>query len=216
VSWGFKALEAITLPSVTAFVTLDPIHPKGIRPTELRDYYEAAADLALPSSVPQDVRDYFDAVRMLWVHGWFYYPFYTLATVHSGLCVEMALRERFRLEGLTFSQRGGALKKMLEEAVHRRWLVPDGFATLRRRKESENFWAEVEADIDGEKGPPVLAANEQALRLEAGMRRLLDGIRQFRNIRAHPRGLSLRLPGMTYTELQFVTDLIAQLFAPAL
>lgn len=30
--------------------------------------------------------------------------------------------------------------------------------------------------------------------------------------RAHPKGLSLRLPGSTYTELEFVRDLIAQLF----
>jgi hypothetical protein len=211
-SWGFKSLEAITSPSVTAFSTLDPAHPGFLRPTELRDYHEAAAVLSLPASVPECVRGYFDAVRMLWVYGWFYYPFYSLATIHSGLCVEMALKERFQLEGLVLTRETRRLKNLLEEATRRRWIVPDGFTTIRRRKENENFWLEMDADIDDEAPGPKLDIVEQESRLEEGMQRLLDNMREFRNRGAHPTALPLRLPGMTYTRLEFARDLIAQLF----
>lgn len=212
-SWGFKPLEAITQPGVTAFVTLDPDHPEGLRPTELRDYYEAAADLKLPDSVPEAVREYFDTVRMLWVYGWFYYPFYSVATVHTGLCVEIALKERFRSEGIPLSRKSRTLEKMLEQAVQRRWIRPDGFETIRRREENEAVWIEIEAEWEDELASPMLAPSERASRMEAGMRRLIDLVRKSRNRRAHPTGLSLLMPGMTYAELQFVCDLIRQLFA---
>lgn len=210
-SWGFKALDAITEPSVTAFATIDPEHPGYVRPTELRDYHADAVALALPASVPENVRDYFDAARMLWAYGWYYYPFFSLAAVHGTLCVELALKERFRQEGEALSRRRDSLESMLGQAAQRGWIAPEGFAAIRRRKENEDYWGPIEADLEeGEAATPNPA--EQATRLQDGMHRLLKTIRYFRNVRAHPKGLSLRLPGSSYTELEFVRDLIAQLF----
>jgi hypothetical protein len=211
-SWGFKSLDEITEPSVTAFATIDPEHPGYVRPTELRDYHADAMALALPASVPESVRDYFDAARMLWTYGWYYYPFFSLAAVHGTLCIELALKERFRQEGETLSRRMASLESMLGEASQRGWIVPEGFATIRRRKENEEYWGPIEEDIEDIE--PVATPNpeKQATRLKDGMHRLLGTIRYFRNVRAHPKGLSLRLPGSSYTELEFVRDLIAQLF----
>jgi HEPN domain-containing protein len=211
-SWGFKALDAMTEPSVTAFATIDRDHPGLLRPTELRDYYADAEALALPASVPGNVSDYFDAARMLWTYGWYYYPFYSLAALHGTLCVELALKERFRQEGETISRRGNSLKSMLSQASQRHWIVPEGFSAIRRRKESEDYWGPIEADFEESELAGTPNREEQAARLQAGMHRLLKTIRYFRNIRAHPKGLSLRLPGSAYTELEFVRDLIAQLF----
>jgi len=211
-SWGFKALDAITEPSVTAFATIDPEHPGYMRPTELRDYHADAVALALPASVPENVTDYFDAARMLWTYGWYYYPFFSLAAVHGTLCVELALKERFRQEGETLSRRRGSLESMLDQATQRGWIVPGGFAAIRRRKENEDYWGPIEADLEESEAAAPPNPDEQATRLHDGMHRLLKTIRYFRNVRAHPKGLSLRLPGSSYTELEFVRDLIAQLF----
>jgi HEPN domain-containing protein len=211
-SWGFKPLDKITDPSFTAFATIDPDHPGYLRPTELRDYHADAVALALPESVPESVRDYFDAARMLWTYGWYYYPFFSLAAVHGTLCIELALKERFRREGETLPRRKASLESMLREASQRGWIVPEGFATIRRRKENEEYWGRIEEDLEEGEVVATLDPEEQATRLKDGMHRLLQTIRYFRNMRAHPKGLSLRLPGTSYTELEFVRDLIAQLF----
>jgi hypothetical protein len=44
--------------------------------------------------VPEDVRSYFNVAVTLYLYGWLYYPFYTLASERSFFAVEMALRKR--------------------------------------------------------------------------------------------------------------------------
>jgi hypothetical protein len=174
----------------------------------LADDHAAASKLALPASVPEAIRDYFDAARMLWVYGWFYYPIYSMAVVHASLCVEPALKEKCRIEGRTLSREERSLKGMLDVAVDSKWLRPHGFESMRRRQERQDEWASV-FDADGARRSP----EEENAEFHESMRRLLEHVRYFRNRRAHPTGLALWLPNMSLTELSFSRDLIAQLFS---
>jgi hypothetical protein len=212
-SWGFKTLETLCQPSVTAFVTIDPYHDGLLRPTELRDYHGAAEDLSLPDSVPQTVRDYFDATRMLWTHGWFYYPFFSLAALHAGLSVELALTESVRQRGIHLSSQERKFGCLLDRAIREGWISPTGFSLLRRRKEIDETSEEMAGEpADEEFGFKQDQAGE-ARRLADSMQKLVTGIRKARNRRAHPVALSVNLPGRAYAELEFARDFIVQIFA---
>jgi hypothetical protein len=210
VGWGFENYEALTEASTNLFVHIDSTSAEGVRPHTLRDDYDAAADLALPSHVPQSVRDYFDGTRMLWLHGWFYYPFYSMAGVHSYLCMELAFKERLRIDSIVLPRRQRTFKGMLQHAINEKWFSPKGFGTIRRRIERENYYANIEAGAFEE---PVPDSIDREALLYADMVRLLKYIPSFRNQSAHPDGLTLLLPGMIYTQLEFTRDAIAQLFA---
>ena len=205
-SWGFKDFEAITSPGTDFFVVLDNSTPDGVRAHALRDDYGLAKDLDLPDRVPQSVRDYFDGTRMLWLYGWFYYPFYSMAAVHSYLCMELALKERFRMESVPLRNFGG----MLEYAIGKNWFAPDGFGRFRRRMEYESQYTQEDADDSGSWIPAAAVDRDAALHAE--MVHLLDHIRSFRNAAAHPDGLMLWLPNMMYAQIEFTRDAIAQLF----
>lgn len=92
----FKRLADLTQadPRNQLWVVLDPSIPGGTRPITVADEYAEMAYLELPPSVPDDIRQHFAAVRMLWVYGWFYYPFYTWAGFHAAACAESALRRK--------------------------------------------------------------------------------------------------------------------------
>jgi hypothetical protein len=205
-SWGFKDFQAITSPGTDFFVVLDNSTPEGIRAHALRDDYGLAQELSLPDQVPQSVRDYFDGTRMLWLHGWFYYPFYSMAAVHSYLCMELALKERFRIESVSLHSFAG----MLDYAIKKNWFAPVGFGRFQRRVEHETRYSQMDAD-DPETSMPASVERDAALHAE--MVRLLENIRSFRNAAAHPDGLTLWLPNMTYGQIEFTRDAIVQLFS---
>jgi len=207
----FKALEEIGKPDVTGFVVIDSEgNPHSI---SLADEYGNAESLELPSSVPENVRLYWDAVRMLWLHGWFYYPFYTMATLHASLAVEMAIKERFEVEGIALTKGNSKFARRLDIAVARGWLVPHDFSNIRRRLERERESEELFAAL-GE-GRAERSLEERNAELLTAMKRHLETLRLIRNDRAHPDGLSNVLPGMSYDEIEYARDLIAQLFPPS-
>ena len=207
-SWGFKPFEALTEAGTNLFAVIDPASPEGVRQRALRDDYNDASDLVLPEGVPAGIRDYFDGARMLWVYGWFYYPFYSMAAVHSYLCVELALDERVAREGIVLTRKQRTLEAKLAVAVERQWFSPDAFGTMRRRIERARFYATEEGITE-----PLPGLAPEAL--SADMVRLLSHLRHFRNAAAHPDGLTVWLPGMSYVQLEFVRDLLAQLFPVA-
>jgi hypothetical protein len=214
-SRGFKALEDITNPDVTPSVIIDAQEPTLTRPISLADDYREAESLALPGVAPERVVTYWDGVRMLWLHGWFYYPFYSMATLHAALAVEFALKERFKAEGIVLSRNDGKLGRMLDIAVEREWLVPQDFSNVRRGLEAEKEWEENFGVVDEVDPEPVDAAasrRDAMERLVAVMKRNLKTLREFRNHRAHPKGLYVDFPGATYLKIEYARDLIAQLF----
>jgi hypothetical protein len=206
-SWGFKEFETITSPGTDLFVVLDSSVSEGVRSHLLHDDYEAAKELGLPDGVPQSIRDYFDGARMLWLYGWFYYPFYSMAAVHSYLCMELALKERLKTDSVVLPRKQRKFAGMLRFAIEQEWFAPRGFGTIRRRIEREDQYVEEIADL----GIPMPSVDRERT-LHDDMVRLLGHIRSFRNTAAHPEGLTLLLPNMTYTQLEFTRDAISQLF----
>lgn len=216
---SFKAVDEITKSDVAGFVVLDPEAPGFIRPVSLADDYEGALSLALPETVPAIVSTYWDATRMLWLYGWFYCPFYSMATVHANFAVELALKERFRTESIKLSRKNSTLERMLEIAVEREWLVPEQFSNFKRRRQREREWEATRAAIQ-EVDPDFFASPstppvDRKAELVGAMKRHLETLRRLRNDRAHPDGLYVVVPGMTYSEIEYARDLIAQLFAVA-
>lgn len=208
--WGFKPFDELTRAGADFFEVVDPDAPGGFRRLSLADDYTQAAALTLPSSVPQGVRDYFDGTRMLWVHGWFYYPFYSMAAVHSYFCAELALKTKLRAEGINLRKRP-SFSYLIDVAIRREWFNPLSFGTIRRRVERERVYAELEEDASA-----TISTTSRAyeVSIRTDMERLLHHIPHFRNTAAHPDGITLWLPGMTYIKLEFVRDTIAQLFPP--
>ena len=207
-SWGFRDFDSITRRGHDLFSVLDASSPEGIRPHELHDDYELAKDLALPDHVPASLRDYLDGTRMLWLHGWFYYPFYSMAAVHSYLCMELALKERIQRDSILLPRKQRNFAGMLAFAIENNWFYPHGFARIRRQIEYESQL--LTDDSDDQTGANQFDGNSE--KWHAWMVRLLEGIRLFRNAAAHPDGLKLLLPNLTYAQIEFTRDAIVQLF----
>lgn len=206
----FKALADLLSPdgSNNGFAVLDPSRPDGLRPVTLADRYGDVARLELPDSVPKEVRGYFDAARMLWTFGWFYFPFYTWATLHAGVCAELGLKHRFANEAPKLSKRRSSFEEMLKEAVKRGWLTADEFTRLKWRKEKTAKWTEM-LRATGLPVPEPSGAPEDLQEVVLGY---LDNFRQLRNGHAHPDGFFYALPGSGLTSLEVTRDLLVQLY----
>lgn len=84
----------------------------------------------LQGSAPNDVRDAYDIARNLFLYSWFQYRFSMVAAQQAISAVEMALRARFGMEGLSIKTKNGGdktLRPLLAEAVNRGWITDKGF-----------------------------------------------------------------------------------------
>jgi hypothetical protein len=93
-----------------------------IRPIRADDIHGEVARIELNASVPAEVRYQFDVARNAYVYSWFVYDLAMLAEEHCYIVLEMALRHRAKLEGLTPSS---TLKPYLQLALKRSWLRKD-------------------------------------------------------------------------------------------
>lgn len=216
----FKKLEDLWTPdlSSTGFSVFDASQPDGVRSLKIEDSYATIAKLQLPDSVPIGVRGYFDAARMLWVYGWFYYPFYTWASFHAGACAEMGLRKRLSdaphlpVKNLKKRKatrpRAPTFDEMLKEAVTRGWLHADQFTRVRDRRARQHQLVELmrssSVELPGDQPEPE--------DLTALILRQLDNFRGIRNWQAHPDDFSYMPSGTGFVSLEFTRDLLVQLF----
>jgi hypothetical protein len=181
-------------------------------PGQLRQYYDQMAALTLPADTPQCVREYFDGVRMLWVHGFVYYLFFTWAALHAGLCAEMALRLRAEAAGeIKVGDGRVGLRSLLERARARGWLRGEGFAHVRRlhakRAEHEEFMRQAYAN-SGLPEPSFVAPPSP----EAFLELLEETFPEMRNWQAHPRDITIFPPQQAALTIELARDLVAQLF----
>jgi hypothetical protein len=92
--------------------------------------------------VPAPIREHFNTGKNLLLYAWFVYRFIPVAELHAYSTVEMALRERAKLEGRPerLDRKGRAVpwkfSELLQMAVKERWIVDDGFTVVRRRREA--------------------------------------------------------------------------------
>lgn len=94
------------------------------RPLSLRDKYQAVEMITLAQHVPDEIREHYDTARNLLVYSWFVYRFNQVAELHAFASLEFALKMK-----CGDSPKG--LKKLLETAVERGWVLDRGFMYYR-------------------------------------------------------------------------------------
>jgi len=185
----------------------------GLQPVTLPELYNAVAALEPPTSGPESLRSAFAVARNVWLYGWFHWPLFTVAEHEAYRCVEMALKQRCRADGV-FQETGkdrdrANLGWMSQQAMRRGWLRDDGFAQYRRLR-GEQPVAPPFKHMPGPPGPigPVDDSDPQAF-----ARRAMSSIRRLRNRTFHPEGHSHNWPLVGLRELEYARDILVQLFS---
>jgi hypothetical protein len=178
----------------------------------LEDNHRLMADLELPTTVPEHIASAFATARNLWLFGWFHWPFYTVAWYECFRCLEMALRDRWRREGLlprSGDARGApALSRLLGVAVRRSWLVDDQVRQARWLAERRRHYdAMIALSSDGR-------GIEERVKTESSpyVAVLAETVPRLRNMYVHADGTMILLASDAHLALQNVHDIIAQLF----
>ena len=168
-------------------------------------HYEMVSQYCqIHGDVPEDVRSYFDAVVTLYLYGWLYYPFYTLASERSFFAVEMALRKRLPPKKLDKKGRDPRfLGDLLREAKNAGLLRDDGFPSFKNRRAS----AQEETEILGRDPEPQ--PDEPYVDV------LIRAFPWLRNRFAHPNMQSIMPPGSGLEGLILAAEIINQLWAKA-
>lgn len=175
-------------------------------PLALENLYGAVSQYcALNEGVPDDVREYFSVLLTLYIYGWLYYPFYTLASERCFFAVEMGLRKRLppkKLEKKSRDRR--SLRDLLKEANDAGLLRDRKFSTLSNRRGNATKGDHDLAEIVGcELEPDSLIPCVDAL---------MDTSAPLRNRFAHPDMQSLSTPGQALDELVRASEIINQLW----
>lgn len=160
------------------------------RPITLRDKHEAVVSIMLASDVPQEIREHFDTARNLYVYSWFVYRFNQVAELHAFSSLEFALKKKCGDSPM-------GLKKLLERAVERGWILDSGFRYFRPVVDEAASENEIDRD------------NPDAKDVQDYCRTLIDMLPFIRNELAHG---SRMLHPNALTTLEIVADLINQLF----
>ncbi len=103
------------------FVRLNAAQCSGV-PLTLEYYYDCAAAIRLNPGVPGHVIDYMETVKNLFVYGWFFYPFCTVAASLSIFVLEMALRMRMGLRGRSKPGLKGLFDRAVKQGlIQKKW-----------------------------------------------------------------------------------------------
>ncbi len=172
----------------------------------LEKQYEIVSQYCnLHDGVPDDVHSYFNAIVTLYLYGWLYYPFYTLASERSFFAVEMALRKRLPPKKLDKKGRDPRfLGDLLREAKHAGLLRDEGFPSLENRRASAEEFDQHMAQILGrapERQPEVPYVDV-----------LIQTFPWLRNRFAHPNMQNIMPPGPALDGLILAAEIINQLW----
>ena len=123
----FKAIDEVIQPDVRQqFWT--KVTETGFRKIAFEDYYRAAESITLHEGVPEDIKTHFQTARHLIVYAWFYYRFHSTAELLAYISAEYALR-------LKAGKPTWGLKRLLTEAVEKKWITDKGFSVVHKRRE---------------------------------------------------------------------------------
>lgn len=130
-----KLFENLLMPDErwSHFVLVDRT-TNEMRPTSLKDRYDAIAEIRVSPNAPEDVRAQFNIALMLGVYAWLYYPFHQVAELKAFSTVEMALRRR--LPGVK-----GGLYKLLSTAVEQGIIVDNGFSHMEADQDAPTVYS---------------------------------------------------------------------------
>lgn len=175
-------------------------------PLELENLYGAVSQYcALNEGVPDNIREYFSVLLTLYVYGWLYYPFYTLASERCFFAVEMGLRKRLPLKKLEKKSRDRrSLRDLLKEANDAGLLRDRKFSSLTNQcrhaaKADPNLFEIVGSELEPDSLIPCVDV-------------LIGTSASLRNRFAHPDMQSLSTPGQALDELIRASEVINQLW----
>lgn len=162
-------------------------------------------ELELSESVPEDVRSYFNTVRMLYLFGYHYYGFFSLVPLHAAGVAELALRKIIPWEPKSEKERRRGdrrmLAKLLRAAVDQKLIRDEGFPRLVKARARSREIREALQEIGAELPP------EQPF-----VEVLAKNLPRVRNTLAHPRGHTIITPAMILPFLEDTAALVRQLW----
>ncbi len=210
-----KELDKLTAPDPRheAFVALVLSVQEGIQQVTTRqltaaDRHESMAALELPEYVPETVRSAFAVTRNLWLYGWLCWPFYTLASFHAILSLDLALAIRIvPIDKLAAGAWTPSLSAMLKQAIESGWVTDAGIAHANRlRERSARMREELPEELFGA-SPDLWQESPQRY-----CRILLETLPGMRDDFAHPKSYWHGVPGSSFLIIENVHGLIEQLF----
>ena len=152
------------------------------------DIEQRVADIYIPPSAPEDVRDLFVTAKNLLLYSWFYYPFSVTASLQASIAVERALKIRLNAKPRDM------LGKMLKQAVDQGLLKDEGFPRWKAYTEKFRVLHQLPAPDASPKLTDIL----------------LETFPPFRNTIAHGTPF---LDDMGFHQLDIAVEVVAQLFA---
>ena len=94
----------------------------------LEDNHAALSDINLIEDVPIDVRQLFETAKNLSLYSWFAYRFHQVAELIGYSALEMALREKYKLENP--NKKPPMLAGLLKHAQEQKWVENEDFPDL--------------------------------------------------------------------------------------
>lgn len=205
-SIGIWEKHMTTIKKLEQFFERDPTNEYFSGLTLEHLYASVGRYCDLHQGVPKDIREYFHVIVTLYLYGWLYYPFYTLASERSFFAVEMALRERFPAKKLDKKGRDRrSLGELLKEAKEAGLLRDGGFPSLEDRRANADELNQHLAEIVGSE----LAVPEPEIPY---VDILIQSSPPLRNRFAHPNMQSILMPGQALDELILASEVINQLW----
>ena len=196
---GLKSLNRVTEPDPRFghFVVFDEKINRS-RPLQLKDRFAVIAEIKLRPEVPVEIQIHFATAKNLLLYSWFVYRFIAVAEMHACSTVEMALK---KITG----KKNWYLKRLLEHAVDKGWIVDEGFRRYREILERRREYAKMVSKVQGEQNRESKGRNEYVAILA-------QTIPSLRNMYAH--GSDSIHPG-GYDTLEICAEIINQLPWPA-
>lgn len=186
-------------PQRRGYVVIDPT-TGTTRPRTLADHHRDIDALALPATVPEDLREHFDTARNLLLYAWFVWEFIPVAELHAYGTVEMALRGRL---GYELDGNGPRFSALFRQAIAQGFVVDAGFRHFHRLMAKRQGFAETVSQVTGHHLTPPPPTSPQAYSLN-----LARYLPRLRNRLAH--GTRMLMPHGLRT-LELCADAISQL-----
>ena len=159
------------------------------RALEINDFYAIAEKIKLHDKVPEIVRSHFATAQNLLVYSWFFYPFNVTAEFIAYTTLELALKEKFKVQKRT------SFRSLVEKAVKEGIVKDEGFSHYQAiLKNSKSYLTNPSEEVD-----EIIKYTDI----------LIETIPYFRNEYAH--GSNILHNGGAFN-VQLCADFINQLF----
>lgn len=192
------------------------------REPTLEDQWQDISKFVFSESAPEKIRIQFETAKNLYLYAWHVYRFYPVAEHHALICLELALRERFKKEipkkEYYPRSKSPMLKALLRYAVDAGYIRNDGFENWHEYvhfRARERVQYEKTQELD-DSGLSEITYDEFAYEITDEdmdwdfVERLVDSLPAARNEYAHG---STSLHKQVLHRFEIVTEIVNQVYA---